>query len=79
MTNSTTTGTSDYSNYSIKNGGSSYSYSTSTSKTIGLVGLNNIGNTCFMYNINYFRNSILQCMFNLPSFNEYFLSGKYES
>jgi ubiquitin C-terminal hydrolase len=48
MTNSTTTGTSDYSNSSLRNGNSSYSYSTNTSKTIGLVGLNNIGNTCFM-------------------------------
>ena len=79
MTNSTTIGTSDYSNYSIKNGGTNYSYSNSTSKIIRLVGLNNIGNTCFMYNINYFRNSILQCTFNLPSFNEYFLSDKYET
>ncbi len=49
MNNSSTTGASDYSSSSLKNnGGSTYSYSTYTNKTIGLVGLSNIGNTCFM-------------------------------
>jgi hypothetical protein len=24
------------------------------------------------------RNSILQCLFNLPAFNSYFLNGKYQ-
>jgi ubiquitin C-terminal hydrolase len=48
MNNSSTTGTSDYSSSSLKNGGSNYAFSTYSSKTIGLVGLSNIGNTCFM-------------------------------
>ena len=47
MNNSSTTGTSDYSSSSIKNA-NNYAFSTKSSKTIGLVGLNNIGNTCFM-------------------------------
>ncbi|KRX04164.1 hypothetical protein PPERSA_11288 [Pseudocohnilembus persalinus] len=41
------------------------------SKTnMGITGLTNIGNTCFM-------NSALQCLFNLPEFNDYFLQDKY--
>lgn len=27
--------------------------------------------------VNIFRNSILQCLFNLPEFNEYFLDDDY--
>jgi ubiquitin C-terminal hydrolase len=38
----------------------------------------NIGNTCYMYfKFIKFRNSALQCLFNLPNFNNYFLNGKY--
>ncbi|KAG0151750.1 hypothetical protein CROQUDRAFT_56628 [Cronartium quercuum f. sp. fusiforme G11] len=36
----------------------------------GLVGLSNLGNTCFM-------NSALQCMSNCPELKQYFLSGVY--
>jgi len=60
MTNSTTTGTSDQSSSSLRQGyrnGNSgsvgYGFSTTKSSTIGLVGLNNIGNTCFMYLYSY--------------------------
>ncbi|ESO84311.1 hypothetical protein LOTGIDRAFT_132462 [Lottia gigantea] len=41
------------------------------SATPGLCGLSNLGNTCFM-------NSALQCMSNVPSLTEYFLSGKWK-
>lgn len=37
----------------------------------GVVGLNNIGNTCFM-------DSMLQCISNCQPLTEYFLSGEYE-
>eukprot|EP00510_Aplanochytrium_minuta_P006908 CAMPEP_0184029050 /NCGR_PEP_ID=MMETSP0955-20130417/40_1 /TAXON_ID=627963 /ORGANISM="Aplanochytrium sp, Strain PBS07" /LENGTH=706 /DNA_ID=CAMNT_0026314015 /DNA_START=306 /DNA_END=2426 /DNA_ORIENTATION=- len=36
----------------------------------GLVGLKNLGNTCFM-------NSSLQCLSNLPNLRNYFLKGKH--
>lgn len=32
-----------------------------------------------MYPVGYFSNSTLQCLFNLPAFNTYFLSGKYQN
>ncbi|GJQ68166.1 hypothetical protein Trydic_g10733 [Trypoxylus dichotomus] len=42
-----------------------------TSENLGLVGLTNRRNTCYM-------NSIIQCIRHLPSIKRYFLSGQFE-
>lgn len=45
-------------------------YSPADSETKGIVGLANLGNTCYM-------NSALQCLSNLTDFSTYFLTNKY--
>ncbi|KAJ3206717.1 CSN-associated deubiquitinating enzyme Ubp12 [Clydaea vesicula] len=52
--------------YSIKN------YTSKNYSTIGVTGLNNLGNTCFM-------NSSLQCLSNAAPLTAYFLSKGWES
>mmetsp|Transcript_38868 Transcript_38868/g.91496 ORF Transcript_38868/g.91496 Transcript_38868/m.91496 type:complete len:920 (+) Transcript_38868:303-3062(+) len=44
---------------------------TGTPAEVGAVGLQNLGNTCFM-------NSSLQCLSNVPAMREYFTSGEYK-
>ena len=70
MNNSTTTGASENS-YTSSFKSNSYGYSSTSNKSIGLVGLNNIGNTCFM-------NSALQCLSHTKDLKDYFLTKEYE-